>query len=140
MGRRRWILLVLGVVLLTACGNGGAAAPASRTPEELHTAWLAAMQQNDLPALLALISPPMPDTLVMDRLRAFQKMLKGEEFGAYTGRGPAFIRADGAQQIGLSVWNTAQEPLCYRLDMAQMDNQWKVVNWRRVERRECQAS
>jgi hypothetical protein len=107
----------------------------------VHQAWIAALERNDLPALLQLIHPPMPDTLVMDRLRQVQGIMTGDSaWGAYVGRGPAFVRSEGAQQVGLSTWQVAKHTYCYRTEMAQFDGQWKVVNFHDTEARDCQST
>ena len=130
MGTRTFFscLIILWMSLLSGCGQQ----ITSQTPEQVHAAWVQAMQQGDRTAALALAAEqPFQTALVDERLRALHDKMAA----AASPTGPLQsievrgVDDDGQQKVGISIWHFAQRTECYRTVLTATPSGWKVIGW-----------
>jgi hypothetical protein len=130
MGKRTLFccLLMLWMSLLSGCGERAT----SQTPEDVHAAWVQALQQGDRSAALALVAEqPSQAAFVDERLRAIRDKITA----ASSPTGPlqsVEVRSlddDGQQKTGVSIWRFQRRTDCYRTILTATPAGWKVVGW-----------
>ena len=129
--------LVLGLVLVACGGQGG------RTVEQVHTAWLEALWNNDREQVLALLA----DTQGKDiHAHAALTVIQNEmhrPVGQFGFGGPLLsVRAlkmedRGVGKQGWSRWQYAKEERCHRTDLSQTPQGWRVVDFNLANPEDC---
>ncbi|MFL5805522.1 MAG: hypothetical protein ACJ8CR_27765, partial [Roseiflexaceae bacterium] len=81
----KWIVLIL-ILVLAGCGGGavdsGNVGGATSSPEQVHQAWVAAMQHNDRAAALSLVAGIDSKRAFVDgELRRMQETLRAAKDG-----------------------------------------------------------
>ena len=127
------------LVMVTACGaatsssptDAPAAAPTTagvdrQDPNAVHAAWLAALQDGDLPAAERLVDAGAPDSalVVQDAVRRMQDYLHNP--ASPTGALQQVAVTPVASDSGASVWQFANKRWCYRTTLIQRDTAWAV--------------
>src|SRR5262245_47191971 len=120
--QRLIVTLVLTSLLIVGCGSnsttsappGGDSAASgaissgpttATTPEQVHSAWIEAIQGNNRDALLALAADMEYKTaFVDDNLKALQDHLRSEKDGKLQSVDVRAPTDEGAGKIGVSVW------------------------------------
>jgi hypothetical protein len=124
-----WLTLGLAL-LLAACGGVSA-----RSAEQVHAAWLAALQANDREQALALFADTQFKELqVQPALNTVQNEMH-RPVGPFGRGGPLLsVRAvrmedRGAGKRGWSRWQYANEELCHITDLTLTPQGWRVVDF-----------
>jgi hypothetical protein len=127
----QWRSMMMAPLLLMLIACGGSSADAA-TPNQVHRAWIQAVQANDRErarALLVAESQPYLDA----GLGELQSEMQGAALGPLTAaidvQPPV---AQGAGQIGISVWPFRKRTVCYRTRMAETPDGWKVTEFSRT--------
>lgn len=122
--RRLLVICALGA-LLAGCGG-----ETSNSPEETHTAWVAALRANDREAAQALLAPDAE--VSVDRALAQAQYLVGhgaEGTGVLVAVDVEPLRAQGAGQVGRSVWRLERLNSCFLTTLARTEAGWRVTGW-----------
>lgn len=122
---RRLLVFTL-VATLAGCGD----ARDTRSPGEVHAAWVEALRVNDRQAAQALVATDAG--LDVDRaLEQAQYLVTHGEGGA--GRLVAVDVeapvAQGAGQVARSIWRLERLNSCFRATLAEMPAGWRVTGW-----------
>jgi hypothetical protein len=127
-GRNRLIVRIWLVLLLAACGE------ATRTSEQVHQQWVAALRDNNRSAVQDLAAPaiaPYLDKALAD----MQVELRSPVLGPLQVVDIRIPVEHGQGQVGWSVWSFANRRQCYATTLAIVEAAWRVTNW---QRRPCQ--
>lgn len=155
--RQYWnrALGVAVTLVLVSCGRSGASTiPTSpivvtienedtpvvfRAPEELHRAWVAALQENDRQTLLTLADASIPSAYIDSRLNHTYPLTQGKSdaHGAFNGVEVLTIVNQGKGKEGYSLWHFAKRKSCYGLEMAETADGWRVTQWGEVQMKFC---
>jgi hypothetical protein len=104
----------------------------SQTPEQVHAAWVQAMQQGDRTTALALAAEqPFQTAFVDERLRAIHDKMTAASSpaGSLQSVEVRGVTDDGQQKIGISIWHFEQRTECYRTVLTATAVGWKVLGW-----------
>jgi hypothetical protein len=134
--RRGVFLILFAALMLAGCGGGGApstapAQSATDTPEAVHAGWVAAMQENNRDALLALAADmEFKAAFVNDNLGPFQSNLQPNGcHGPIRNVELLPLTDDGQGKIGVSVWTFEKRSACYNTKLTASGGVWKVTSW-----------
>ena len=137
---KRLMAFMSVLIVLTACGGQATAtvAPAApvaaaATPEEVHTAFVAAMRAADRPAALALVDQTVVtatsidewldqlDTNTINRQNGTQALLNTEPLG---------ISSTRSRTLGTSRWTYGNNYVfCYHAQLKETTKGWRIVDW-----------
>ncbi len=129
--------LVLGLVLV-ACGG-----QSSRTAEQVHTAWLEALRNNDREQVLMLLAETQGKEIHAHAALTVIQNEMHRPVGQFGFGGPLLsVRAltmedRGAGKLGWSRWQYAKEERCHRTDLSQTPQGWRVVNFNLANPEDC---
>ena len=135
---RVWVLSGLLLLVLTACGQDGSAASASNgdSAEEVHTAFLAALRENDRGQVLALTvedQQALRADEFLQRVQAFMYSTTTEGPHA-TGGNLSAVRVTAIEQRGAvthawSVWQYTRKAVCHETQLTQTPHGWRVLGF-----------
>lgn len=131
----KWIMCLLVILsLLAGCGGGAVdgsnAGGTTSSPEQVHAAWVAAMQHNDRAAALSLVAGIDSKTAFVDgELRRMQDTLRAAKDGPLEQVTFQPVVDEGSGKLGVSVWHFAWRPVCYGTSLVAGDGGWKVSSW-----------
>jgi hypothetical protein len=138
--RHRWILIVMGLLLLAGCGGSGGAT--SQAPEEIHARWVEALRANDRQTLIDLAAETEYKAAAVDQtLNRMQDYIKngyvamGVQGGPLQGVDVLPLQDSGQGKTGYSLWRFASACICYAAELIPTDAGWKVRSW--GQRRRC---
>jgi len=136
----RLLPTILILPLLVACGDAGSSADPG--PEAIHTAWVAAVRDNQRAAALALVAPMSGNEAVFvdSALGRMQEILREQSngsvaTGALQGVDTLPLADAGAGKVGISVWRFAAVTWCWETQLAPSAGHWVVVGWK--QRLDC---
>jgi hypothetical protein len=129
----KWIVVVL-ILVLAGCGGGavdsGNVGGTTSSPEQVHAAWVAAMQTGDRAAALSLVAGIDSKTAFVDgELRRMQDTLRAAKDGPLEQVTFQPVVDEGSGKLGVSVWHFARRPVCYGTSLVESDGGWKVSSW-----------
>lgn len=125
----RLLCTLLIALLLAVCGAGGD----TRSPTEVHTAWIDALRANDRQAAQALLAGDA--TVAVDwALEQAQYLvtLDVPQTGRLQSVDVEAPVAQGAGQVGRSIWRLERLTSCFHTTLAETPAGWRVTGF--VER------
>lgn len=123
---RRWPIVLCIVVALAGCS----AESARQSPTDVHSAWIAALRGNDRQAAQALIADDAE--LSVDRaLEQAQYLVthSPEGVGVFVAVDVEAPTAEGAGQVGRSIWRLERLNSCFLTTLADTDAGWRVTGY-----------
>jgi hypothetical protein len=102
------------------------------TPDQVHRAWIQAMQSNDRAQAKALLVAEIQHYLDAG-LKELQSEMQPEALGPLTAAIDVQMPvAQGNGQIGMSIWPFARKTVCYQTSIAETPDGWKVTAFGRM--------
>lgn len=136
----RYLLGLALIALMTACGP---ASPSATTvdrsdPAAVNTAWLAAIQANDIDAALALYDGGSGDANAIN-VKNYMEMVarRAASQGALQQVATLSLVDHGPTKRAYTLWSYEQKALCFTSDLNQLDGKWTVTGWYAKSSGEC---
>lgn len=123
---RCWPIVLPMLLTLAGCGAEGA----RQSPIDVHSAWIAALRGNDRQAAQALLADDAE--LSIDRaLEQAQYLVNHgpEGVGVLVAVDVEAPTAEGAGQVGRSIWRLERLNSCFVTTLAETDSGWRVTGY-----------